>query len=74
MTEYYVLTRDPRAGEVFAFIRHYQLACSVHLNRTRFWVPEGKVYTEFHLRFSESCPPVDPSLDLMTGLPKRVYC
>jgi hypothetical protein len=33
------------------FIRQHDLRCEVHLNRTRFWVPEGPVLTEFYLRF-----------------------
>lgn len=63
MKQYYVLTLDPRAGQVFQFIYDHKLDREVHLNRTRFWVPEGPVLTEFLLRFSESCPLVDLSLD-----------
>jgi hypothetical protein len=65
--QYYILTLDPRAGEVFCFIRDHKLAVEVHLNRTRFWVPEGSVLTEFLLRFSLCCPYVDESVDLATG-------
>jgi len=68
MRHYYVLNQDPRCSEVFEFIRHYSLRCEVHLNRTRFWVPEGSVLTEFVLRFNDSCAYVDESLDLATGL------
>lgn len=68
MQEHYILTRDPHCASVFDFIKQWDLRCEVHLNRTRFWVPEGSVYTEFALRFSHCCPPVDPSLDLATGL------
>ena len=73
MKEYYILTQDPHVAQVFEFIQHHKLESSVHLNRTRFWVPEGTVYTEFQLRFGDCCSPVDASLDLATGLPKRVY-
>jgi len=69
--QYYILTLDPRAGEVFEFIRYHQLKLDVHLNRTRFWVPEGSVLTEFLLRFSLCCPYVDEALDLATGLPRQ---
>ena len=69
MRHYYILNRDPRAVEVFDFIRHYQLRVEVHLMRTRFWVPEGSVLTEFLLRFGECVEQVDPTLDLVTGLP-----
>lgn len=67
-SEYYILTLDPRLGEVFSWIERNQLVYHVHLNRTRFWVPHGALHTEFILRFSECCPPVDPSADLITGL------
>jgi hypothetical protein len=67
MRHYYILNLDPRATEVFEFIRHYSLRCEVHLNRTRFLVPDGSVLTEFLLRFSESCQLVDACADLATG-------
>jgi hypothetical protein len=69
MRQYYILTVDPRANEVYDFIRDHRLVCSVHLNRTRFYVPEGSVLTEFLLRFGDCCLLVDPKLDLATGLP-----
>ena len=68
MRQYYILTLDPRAGEVFNFIRDHKLTVDVHLNRTRFWVPEGSQLTEFLLRFADCCPFVDESLDTTTGL------
>ena len=69
MLHYYILNLDPHARLVFEFIQHHRLKSSIHLNRTRFWVPEGTVLTEFLLRFSTVCTPVDDSLDLMSGLP-----
>jgi hypothetical protein len=69
MHHYYILNSDPRAYEVFDFIAHHKIACEVHLNRTRFWVPSGAVYTEFVLRFSDCAHYVDPALDLTTGMP-----
>ena len=69
MRQYYILTLDPRAGQVFSFIREHRLQMDVHLNRTRFWVPEGSVLTEFLLRFSDCCPYVDDTADLITGKP-----
>lgn len=68
MRQYYILTLDPRAAEVFNFIRDHKLTVDVHLNRTRFWVPDGSVLTEFLLRFSDCCPYVDETADLATGL------
>lgn len=68
MRQYYILTLDPRAGEVFQFIMHHKLTVEVHLNRTRFWIAEdSSVLTEFLLRFSDCCPYVDTSVDLTTG-------
>ena len=68
MRQYYILNLDPRATEVFEFIRHYSLRCEVHLNRTRFWIEEDtSVLTEFLLRFGECVHQVDDSLDLATG-------
>ena len=68
MRHYYILNLDPRATEVFEFIRHYSLRCEVHLNRTRFWIEEDtSVLTEFLLRFGECVHQVDDSLDLATG-------
>jgi hypothetical protein len=69
MRQYYVLNLDPRANQVFEFIREHKLTCEVHLNRTRFWVPEGTVLTEFILRYNDTCPRVDDELDLITGRP-----
>jgi hypothetical protein len=33
------------------FIQQHALQHELHLNRTRFWVPEGAILTEFYLRF-----------------------
>lgn len=60
MRQYYILTLDPRASEVFQFIMHHKLTCEVHLNRTRFWILEDtSALTEFVLRFSDCCPYVE---------------
>ena len=66
---YYILNRDPRAGEVFEFIQHHKLAVEVHLMRTRFLVPEDAVLTELVLRFHECVHLVDDTVDLATGRP-----
>jgi len=67
MRQYYILTLDPRASEVFNFIREHALTIEVHLNRTRFWVPDGIELTEFILRFGDVCAPVDPQENRATG-------
>jgi hypothetical protein len=51
MKQFAVLSSDPNLMQVFEFIQHYDLAHEVHLNRTRFWVPEGPVLTQCLLRF-----------------------
>jgi len=62
--QYYVLNQDPRSAEVFALISQHKLAVEVHANRTRFWVPTGSsIYTEFALRFHDTCPEVTESPD-----------
>jgi hypothetical protein len=69
MRQYYILTLDPRAAEVFNFIREHSLTIEVHLNRTRFWIEEeSSTLTEFLVRFADCCPYVDESADLATGL------
>ena len=73
MNEYYVLTLDPNFSSVLRWITDHKLVTEVHLNRTRFFVPNGLVYTEFQLRFGHCCPRVDPSLDTATGLPKKTF-
>jgi hypothetical protein len=73
MNEYFVLTLDPNFGSVLRWITDHKLVMEVHLNRTRFFVPEGPLYTEFQLRFAHCCPLVDPRLDLATGLPKKTF-
>lgn len=60
MPEYYVLTKDPCIQSVFEFIQHNDLNHEIHFNRTRFWVPQGPILTEFHLRFADHCPLVEP--------------
>lgn len=70
MRQYYILSLDPNMSQVFEFIRKHDLRFELHINRTRFWVPDGVILTEFLLRFSECCPQVDTTLDLITGLPR----
>ena len=69
MRQYYILSLDPEYVNVITFIRQHELEFSAHLNRTRFSVPDGAILTEFLLRYADVCTPVDPSLDLTTGLP-----
>ena len=71
MLNYYVLNQDPQAVNIWAFIQQYSLSHEIHLNRTRFSIdPHSPAYTEFLLRYIDHCAPVDPTLDLATGLPR----
>lgn len=64
MDEYYCLSQDPQFPQVLQFILACNLKHSVHLNRTRFWVPHGAINTTFQLRFGDTCPRVEEgSLD-----------
>jgi hypothetical protein len=66
--EYYVLSSSPHLKQVFDFIRTHNLKCEVHLNRTRFWLDTDQpYYLEFVLRWWDSCPVVDHTLDTQTG-------
>jgi hypothetical protein len=67
MHQYYILHRSHQVAAVFEFIARHLLKCEVHANRTRFWVPEGPVLTEFLLVCSDHCARVDATLDLATG-------
>jgi hypothetical protein len=72
MRQYYILTTDPNLASVLGFIKQHQLEFELHINRTRFWIdPQSPAYTEFALRWASSCPPVDETLDLATGLSKE---
>ena len=67
--QHYILTNHPDFVDVIDWVGSFPLRCEMHLNRTRFWVPDGSIYTEFCLRWLHSCPAVDPDLDSATGLP-----
>jgi hypothetical protein len=67
MKQYCVFTQDPMCKEVFAWVSNNNLQFEMHLNRTRFWVPDGPLHTEFLLRYSTICPEVDPNEDLQLG-------
>jgi hypothetical protein len=61
MRQYYVLTSNSDFLDVFTFIRNHNLEFSAHLNRTRFWVPDGPTLTEFLLRFAHTTSLVSDS-------------
>jgi len=59
MHHHYVLVADPKAPAVAEFIDQHKLRYEVHLNRIRFWIPAGELYTECMLRFSDHAPRVE---------------
>ena len=67
MRQYCVYTRDDRFIEVANWLRVNKIKAEVHLNRTRFWVPEGPVLTDFLLRYNDVCPAVPESDDYVTS-------
>jgi hypothetical protein len=69
MMEYYILNQDPHLAAVFGFIKSHSLRCEIHLNRTRFWIdPHSLAYTEFALRFADTCPLVESDNYELGGL------
>ncbi len=66
--EFYILTRSLDYIPVGRWLAHNRIKHEVHLNRTRFWIDEGPLLTEFLLRWQDSCPPVDPLEDRTTGI------
>jgi hypothetical protein len=59
MKQYCVYTKDDRFLEVAEWITTNKIKFEPHLNRTRFWVPDGAIMTEFLLKYSEVCPIVN---------------
>jgi hypothetical protein len=66
ITQFALLNRDPQLRDLFEFIKQHDLAHEVHANRTRFWISDGPVLTEFLLRF-EHYHIVQANEDLATG-------
>lgn len=70
MQQYYILTSNPNFASVLDWLSLHDITAEIHINRTRFYIPtDNKLHTEFCLRWSHCCSPVDPTLDLTTGLP-----
>lgn len=74
MRHYYILTANPNLADVLSFVNNNNLTYEIHINRTRFLVPEGPILTEFLLRFAHCCSLVDPNLDLATGYVSIADC
>lgn len=51
LKQYGMYSDDPSLLQFLEFIERYGLSHELHLNRTRVLVPDGKLLTEFLLRF-----------------------
>jgi hypothetical protein len=67
MKQYCVFTGSPDFADILAWLHANTIRYQVHLNRTRFWVPEGRLHTEFVLRWYQSVSHVVDNEDLATG-------
>lgn len=70
---YYVLTSNSLFKDVVYWLHDRNVKLDIHLNRTRFELDsESKLHTEFCVLWSHAVSIVDPSLDLLTGLPRSI--
>ena len=67
MRQFYILTLDPNFLSVVKWIKENKIEFDAHLNRTRFWIPEGEELMTFLLTWGHVCTPVDEKADLITG-------
>ena len=61
--QYCVYTKDPEFLQVASWLDSTSTKYEPHLNRTRFWIPEGPVLTEFLLKWGDCCPEVKEQVD-----------
>jgi hypothetical protein len=52
---YAIYSGSPYFDDVLDWIKDNKIPCEFHLNRTRFWVPDGILFTEFLLKYSDVC-------------------
>jgi hypothetical protein len=57
--QYAIYTVDPKFLPCLEWVEQHGLKWEPHLNRTRFWVPEGPLLTEFSLRWADHCEHID---------------
>jgi hypothetical protein len=63
-----VFTSSPEFIEVLDWLDENEIKCEVHLNRTRFWIPDGELKMMFLLKWAYCCPVVHDDEDLVTGI------
>jgi len=56
--QYAIYTQHPNFLDVARWLSVNQLKYEPHLNRTRFWVPDGPILTEFLLKWIDVCPAI----------------
>jgi len=62
-----VYTQQQEFKEVVAWCSSNDLDYEIHLARTRFWVPRGRLLTQFLLRWGTVCTNVDGEKDHSLG-------
>jgi hypothetical protein len=67
MNQYCVYTVCEKFDDVCKYISENKLAYEIHLNRTRFWIPES-LHTEFLKQWGHVCKYVHPDEDVVTGM------
>ena len=65
--QYCVYTNQPEFKPVLGWCRHNNILVEVHLARSRFWIPKGRLHVEFLLRWGSTCPNVDHETDHSLG-------
>ena len=69
-TQYYICTHSADYARVCRWIFSQDIPAEFHLNRVRFWVQQGKLFTEFQMLYSHCCDLVDLNADLLQGAAK----
>lgn len=65
--QYCVYTRDVNFFNVLEWIKENNVEFEAHINRTRFWIPEGPKLTWFLINWADVCPEVQENEDYLTG-------
>ena len=67
MRQFCVYTRDDHFVEVIRWLKNNNIKFESHINRTRFWIPEGPTLTWFLVTWADVCPEVKENEDYLTG-------
>lgn len=65
--QYCVYTLDENFINVMKWVKENNIEFESHINRTRFWVPEGPKLTWFLVKWAAVCPVVKDNEDYLTG-------